>query len=450
MTSVLLPLYVMAFPPSNRKGDSPLFALSLEKGDSPHFSILGLKNSELMDIVECALSPMFAESDNSTEQKTVLKGDVILPDRILSKGVVEMTGGRITDVYAQSDRTWDGRSFFLDYSNHYISPGFIDLHVHGALGRDFMDADMESFNIIGGHLARTGVTAFLATTLSAPFESILKVIHAVKKSPAFPLVSKPLGVHIEGPFLNIEHCGAQNANFIKEITEEDIQLLIEATKGLKAIVTIAPEVKANMRFIETLKKNGIVVSIGHSGATYEQTLAGIKAGISHATHFFNAMPEFRHREPGVVGAILESENITVELICDGIHVHPASIRLVLERKGLENVCLITDSILAAGLGDGDYVLGKLNITVKGDETRLKDGSSLAGSVLTLNKAVKNVLDWTDLSIVQVVQMASLNPARVLGLHKDMGSIEKGKFANLTVYDKDFQIIQTYVYGKPVI
>jgi N-acetylglucosamine-6-phosphate deacetylase len=403
-----------------------------------------------MDIVKDNKKRNLMEDGNATAQKTILKGDIILPDRVLSKGVVEITDNRITNIYVQSERTWDGRSYFLDYGGHYISPGFIDLHVHGALGRDFMDADMESFNIIGGHMVRTGVTSFLATTLSAPFVSILKVIDTVKRSPVFPLVSKPLGVHVEGPFLNADESGAQNAEFIKEITEEDIQLLIEATQGLKAIVTLAPEVKNNMRFIQSLRENGIVVSVGHSGATYEQTLAGIKAGISHATHFFNAMPEFRHREPGIVGAILESENITVELICDGIHVHPASIRLVLERKGLDNICLITDSILATGLGDGDYVLGKLNITVKGDETRLKDGSSLAGSVLTLNKAVKNVLDWTDLSISQVVRMASLNPARVLGLDNDMGSIEKGKIANLTVYDKDFQIEQTYVYGKPVI
>lgn len=384
------------------------------------------------------------------EQKTVLKGDIVLPDRVLSKGVVEIAGDRITDIYAQSDRTWDGRSYFIDYGSHYISPGFIDLHVHGALGRDFMDADMESFNIIGGHLARTGVTSFLATTLSAPFPSILNVIDVVKESPVYPLVSKPLGVHVEGPFLNVEECGAQNAKFIKEINEEDLQLLIDATQGLKTIITLAPEVKNNMRFIKTLRENGIVVSIGHSRASYEQTLEGIKAGISHATHFFNAMPEFHHREPGVVGAILESETVTVEIVCDGIHVHPASVRLVCERKGIENVCLITDSILAAGLGNGDYVLGKLHITVKGDETRLKDGSSLAGSVLTMNKAVKNILEWTELSLEEAVQMASLNPARVLGLHKDLGSVEKGKYANLTVFDKSFQVKQTYVYGKPVI
>ena len=393
---------------------------------------------------------MFTEGGDSSKQKTILKGDIILPDRVLSKGVVEITGDRITDIYAQSDRIWDGRDYFIDYSNHYISPGFIDLHIHGALGRDFMDADMESFNIIGGHLARTGITSFLATTLSAPFQSILDVIDTVKKSPAYPLVSKPLGVHIEGPFLNVEECGAQNAKFIKEITEDDLRLLIEATQGLKVIVTLAPEVKNNMRFIKTLRKNGIVVSVGHSSASYEQTLQGIKAGISHATHFFNAMAEFHHREPGIVGAVLESEEVTVEIICDGIHVHPASVRLVLERKGITKVCLITDSILAAGLGDGDYVLGKLNITVKGDETRLSDGSSLAGSVLTMNRAVKNILDWTDLSLNEAVSMASLNPARVLGLHKDIGSIEKGKLANLTVFDKDFQIKQTYVYGKPVI
>lgn len=393
---------------------------------------------------------MHTESGDPTAQKTVIKGEVILPDRVLSKGVVEITGEKITDIYARSDRMWDGQSYFLDYSDHYISPGFIDLHIHGALGRDFMDADMESFNIIGGHLARAGVSGYLATTLSSPFPSILKVIDSVKRSPIFPLVSKPLGVHIEGPFLNVKWCGAQNANFIRGIAEEDIRSLTEATQGLKTIVTIAPEVENNMRFIHKLRENGIIVAIGHSDATYEQTLEAIRAGISHATHFFNAIPEFHHRDPGIVGAVLESEDVTVELICDGIHVHPASVRLVLDRKGPVNICLITDSILAAGLGDGDYILGDLDITVKGEETRLRDGSSLAGSVLTLNKAVKNVLEWTDLSINQVVQMASLNPARVLGLDKDMGSIEKGKCANLTVYDKDFQIKQTYVYGKPVI
>lgn len=393
---------------------------------------------------------MFTESGDPTAQKTIIKGEVILPDRVLSKGVVEITGEKITDIYAQSDRTWDGQSYFLDYSDHYISPGFIDLHIHGALGRDFMDADMESFNIIGGHLARAGVSGYLATTLSSPFPSIFKVIETVKKSPIYPLVSKPLGVYIEGPFLSVKQCGAQNATFIRGIAEEDIRSLIEAIQGLKTIVTIAPEVENNMRFIHKLRENGIIVAIGHSEATYEQTLEAIRAGISHATHFFNAIPEFRHRDPGIVGAVLESEDVTVELICDGIHVHPTSIRLVLDLKGPENICLITDSILAAGLGDGDYILGDLDITVTGDETRLRDGSSLAGSVLTLNKAVKNVLEWTDLSINQVVQMASLNPARVLGLDKDMGSIEKGKCANLTVYDKDFQIKQTYVYGKPVI
>ena len=393
---------------------------------------------------------MFTESGDPTAQKTVIRGDVILPDRVLSKGVVEITGEKITDIYAQSDRTWDGQSYFLDYSDHYISPGFIDLHIHGALGRDFMDADMESFNIIGGHLARAGVSGYLATTLSSPFPAILKVIDSVKRSPIFPLVSKPLGVHIEGPFLNVKQCGAQNANFIRGIAEEDIRSLTEATQGLKIVMTIAPEVENNMRFIHKLRENGIIVAIGHSEATYEQTLEGIRAGISHATHFFNAIPEFHHRDPGIVGAVLESEDVTVELICDGIHVHPASVRLVLGMKRPENICLITDSILAAGLGDGDYILGDVDITVKGEETRLRDGSSLAGSVLTLNKAVKNVLEWTDLSINQVVQMASLNPARVLGLDKDMGSIEKGKYANLTVYDKDFQIKQTYVYGKPVI
>jgi N-acetylglucosamine-6-phosphate deacetylase len=392
---------------------------------------------------------MFTESGDPAVQKTVIKGEVILPDRVLSKGVVEITGEKITDIYAQSDRTWDGQSYFLDYSDHYISPGFIDLHIHGALGRDFMDADMESFNIIGGHLARAGVSGYLATTLSSPFPAILKVIDSVKRSPIFPLVSKPLGVHIEGPFLNVKRCGAQNADFIRGIAEEDIRSLTEATQGLKTVMTIAPEVENNMRFIHKLRENGIIVAIGHSEATYEQTLEAIRAGISHATHFFNAIPEFHHRDPGIVGAVLESEDVTVELICDGIHVHPASVRLVLGMKRPENICLITDSILAAGLGDGDYILGDVEITATGDETFLRHSRVLAGSVLTMNRALKNICDWTDLSLNQAVNMASLNPARVIGMDREMGSITKGKYANLTVFDKDFQVKQTYVLGKPV-
>jgi N-acetylglucosamine-6-phosphate deacetylase len=384
------------------------------------------------------------------EQKTVIKGDVILPDGLLPSGVVEITGDRITDIYAQSDRTWDGQTYFIDYGDHYISPGFIDLHIHGALGRDVMDADMESFNIIGGHLARSGVSGYLATTLSSPFPSILNVIESVRRSPIYPLVSKPLGIHIEGPFLNINQCGAQNADFIKEVTEEDVQLLIEATQGIKTLLTLAPEVNDNMRFIHKLKENGILVAIGHSEATYEQTLEGIRAGITHATHFFNGMPDFHHRNPGVVGAVLESEDITIELICDGIHVHPASVRLILELKKPENICLITDSILAAGLGDGDYILGDLEITSKGYETHLKDSDVLAGSVLTMDLALKNIVEWTDLPLNQVVNMASLNPARVIGIDEELGSITKGKCANVTVFDNDFQVKQTYVLGKPVI
>lgn len=411
---------------------------------------MALKKVRLTDIVRGNLKKINIQDGDPTAQKTIIKGDVILPDRILSKGVVEIEGERISDIYAQSDRTWNGRSYFLDYSNHYISPGFIDLHIHGAHGRDFMDADMESFNIIGGHLARTGVTGFLATTLSSPLVSILKVIDTLKKSQMYPLVSKPLGVHIEGPFLNVKQCGAQNTEFIRGITEEDIQILIEATQRLKTIMTLAPEVKDNMRFIQTLKENGIVVAIGHSDASYAETLEGVRAGISYATHLFNGMPEFHHRDPGVVGAVLESQNVTVELICDGIHVHPSSVRLVLDRKRPESVCLITDSILAAGLGDGDYILGDLEITAKGSETRLRKSNALAGSVLTMNKAVKNVLEWTDLSLCQIVHMASLNPARVIGMDPEMGSITKGKYANLTVFDKNFQIKQTYILGKPVI
>jgi N-acetylglucosamine-6-phosphate deacetylase len=279
---------------------------------------------------------------------------------------------------------------------------------------------------------------------------VVDVVDTVRRAPGYPLVSRPLGVYIEGPFINPRQKGAQNSRFIKTMTERDVEDLAEATHGLKTILTVAPESGQNLKFIPRLHEMGIVVSIGHSEATFEQALAGIADGITHATHLFNAMKRYHHREPGLVGAILESDRVVAEIIADGVHVHPASLNLVLEKKGYEKVCLVSDSVDPAGLGDGEYTLWTDPVEVKGDRVFLRGTRTLAGSVLRMNEAVKNVLEWTGLSISQAVQMASQVPARVLGLGEDLGSIDKGKYANLTVFDREFQIIQSYVYGKPML
>jgi N-acetylglucosamine-6-phosphate deacetylase len=312
-----------------------------------------------------------------------------------------------------------------------------------------MESDIESLNVIGSHLIRTGVTCFLPTTLSSSLEVVRNVVETIKKAPGFPLVSKPLGIYVEGPFLNPRQKGAQDSQNIRKITETDVKILAKFADSITTVVTVAPECGQNLEFIAQLRDLGVIVAIGHSEATYEQALAAIPEGITLATHLFNAMKKFHHREPGLVGAILESDSVVAEIIADGVHVHPSTFNLVLERKGYERICLVSDSVDPAGIGDGSFTLWNSPVDVKNGIVYLQGTKNLAGSVLSLNKAVKNVLEWTNLSINQAVQMASLNPARVLGLDQDMGSIARGKFAHLTVFDRKFEVIQSYVYGKPM-
>lgn len=383
-------------------------------------------------------------------KKTALKGNVILPDKVLYGGVVVIEGERIYGVYPQGHKISEEELNFIDLGDNFVSPGLINLHIHGALGKDIMDCEIESLKQIAFHQARHGVTGFLGTTTTSSSGTILKAVETIRKGAKLQLPSELLGVHIEGPFLNYKRRGAQDPSHVREMSEEEVNLLIKSVLGLKAILSMAPEVRNNMSFIKILKESGIIISIGHSDATYQQALESFKEGISHATHLFNAMSGYHHQEPGVVGAVLDSLEITAEIIADGIHLHPSAIRLVIARKGVEKICLITDSINATGLEDGIYTMGNLEIVVKGDEVRLKESGVLAGSVLTLNRAVKNVIEWTGIAVNQAVYMASLNPARVLGLDKKIGSIQRGKYASFAVFDREFNVVETILRGQPVL
>ncbi len=382
--------------------------------------------------------------------KTALKGNVILPDEVLDGGLVVIEGEKISGVYPSGYNLLEKEVNFLDFEDNFISPGLLDLHLHGALGKDVMDLKIESLKQIAFHQASCGVTGFLGTTTSSSLESILKAVETVKKAVKLQLPSELLGLHIEGPFLSEQKKGAQDPSFIRKITKEEIHLLIQAVSGLKTILSMAPEVGNNMSFIRTLKENGITVSIGHSDATYEQALESFKEGISHATHLFNAMSKFHPREPGVVGAVLDTPEVTAEVIADGVHIHPSALRLALARKARDKICLITDSIKAAGSGDGIYPMGNLEIIVKGNEARLRESGVLAGSVLTLNRAVKNVVEWTDVGVSNGINMASLNPARILNLEEKIGSIHEGKYANLAIFDREFNVVETILRGRSVL
>ncbi|MGB9893585.1 MAG: N-acetylglucosamine-6-phosphate deacetylase [Candidatus Saccharicenans sp.] len=380
---------------------------------------------------------------------TAIKGNLVLPERIVKNGLLVIKDGLIEEIKeAAADLNLLSEEIH-DYSGYYVSPGLVDVHLHGALGKEVMDGEIESLRKISEHQAACGVTAFFPTTLTAPLEVILKAIEAVKEAISSDLPSEIAGIHLEGPYVSLKRKGAQDPKYIREIRDSDLRQLQMALAGIKTLITLAPEVGQNLSFIQKMVEMGWVVSIGHTDATYEEALKAISAGANHATHLFNAWREFHHREPGGIGAMLDEDRVFVELISDGIHVHPSFIRLAIFRKGPKRVCLITDSLMAAGLPDGIYNWGEMQIVLKGNEVRLKDSGVLAGSVLHLNQGLKNVQQWTGLPLPEVIRMASLTPAESVGLDHLMGSLERGKLANLAVFDSDFGTVATYLRGKKV-
>jgi len=379
-------------------------------------------------------------------KRKVIRGHLVLADEVLEGGAVIVEGERIVGVLTP-DKSLVEEGEVFDYGDHFIAPGLIDIHLHGAMGRDVMDGTAASLGEIAAHQARCGVTGFVPTTLAAPLAAILAAVECIRASARGRTGAEILGAYLEAPFLSVKKKGAQNPEFIRPIQAGDIRLLAEAVQSLRAIVTVAPEVGANLSFITGLKEKGWVVSIGHSEATYEQAMMSFEKGITQATHLYNAMSGFIPREPGVIGAVLDSPGVTAEIIADGIHVHPAALRLAVRQKGVDRICLITDSMNASGLGDGDFQVGGLDVAVKDGEARLKDSGALAGSVLTMNRAVRNIIRWTGMPVSAVVRMASLTPARVVGRDGEMGSIEVSKLANLAVFDQDFNAVATILRGR---
>jgi N-acetylglucosamine-6-phosphate deacetylase len=338
-----------------------------------------------------------------------------------------------------------GKLDLIDAMGNYVSSGFIDLHIHGSGGKDTMDGNLEDLRIISKVIVKNGVTAFLPTTMTMSKEKIYKALDTIKEGMKQDLGgAKVLGAHMEGPFINSKYKGAQNENYIVEPDYNFIKGYEEVIK----IITLAPEKDVNFEFIKLIKdKTDIVLSIGHSDATYEEAMEAIRRGVSHATHLFNAMTPFNHRNPGIVGAAFNS-NINCELIADKIHVHPEIFQTVIKIKGTDKLILITDSMRAGCLKEGISDLGGQKVIVKNNSARLEDGT-LAGSILTLNKALENLVKCTSLEIYEVVAMVTLNAAKDIGISDKKGSLELGKDADITIFDENFDIKQTIVEGKTV-
>jgi len=328
-----------------------------------------------------------------------------------------------------------------------ICPGLIDLHIHGCNGYDVMDGDYESLSGISTYLASTGTTGFLATTVTAARTDIIKALRAVKECKERGTEgAKLIGVHLEGPFINILQKGAQNPDCIRNPHLGEFMDYIHLLEDDFKLITLAPELDAENHIIRTAKQWGITVSAGHSCCSYEAAINAIDAGVTHGAHLFNAMNALHHREPGLVGALLTDSRVTTEVIADGIHVHPSIIRLVLAAKGMDKTVLVTDCIRAGNLPDGNYNSGGLAIEVSKGIARTKDGN-LAGSTLSMIRAVENVVKLCDIPLEQAVHLASRNPANVIGLGSRKGTIEVGMDADITVISEDFDVLLTVVEGK---
>ena len=374
--------------------------------------------------------------------KGIKNGKIITENEILDDKVL-LFDERIIEI-TDLEEVEEDNIELINAENNYISPGFIDLHIHGAKGYDTMDGDEESLSTISNVISKKGVTSFLPTTMTMDQNSTHQSLDVIKEFMKKDVKgAKVLGAHLEGPFINQEYKGAQNDNYIQEPNYNFIKDYIDVVK----MITLAPEVNNGYEFIDKVKDKDIVLSIGHSNAKYDEALTAIDKGISHATHMFNAMSSFHHRNPGVVGAVFNTD-ITCDLIADKIHVHPDNFDLLLDIKGQNKVNLITDSMRAGCMKNGIYELGGQKVTVENGSARLDDGT-LAGSILTLNKAVRNFAEHSNLELIDVIKLATLNAASVLDIDDVKGSIKEGKDADITIFDDQLDVKTTIVEGEVV-
>jgi N-acetylglucosamine-6-phosphate deacetylase len=369
-------------------------------------------------------------------------GRVVTPDGVLSDAWVSISDGRIAEVSAARP---DSDTPIVDLQGAWLLPGYIDLHMHGGGGHNVSESLQAMEDAVAFHRTH-GTTATLVSLVTAPEQALSEQLdwaaELVRRGPSRR--GHVLGSHLEGPFLSERRCGAQNEAHMLAPDPALLERLRAIAGDSLRMVTLAPELPGALALIETLSKAGVIAAMGHSDATYEQALEGIRAGANHATHLFNAMPPMLHRDPGLVGAALDS-GITCELINDGRHVHPAIIRLVFEL--IDYPALVTDAIDAAGAGDGRFELGGQDVVVVAGEARLAATGSLSGSTLTMDQALRNAVKTCGLSVERASAAASAVPARALGLEQERGSIAPGMSADLVVLDDDLLITGVMATGS---
>lgn len=372
------------------------------------------------------------------------------PSEIIESPVVLIDDGAIHSLGPQSSLEVPAAVQHLDFPNLVIAPGFIDIHIHGGAGHDVMQDDPSGRIAFEKALAKHGVTSYLPTTVTAPMERILGAVDRLGNIISAEDVehahvgARPLGIHLEGPFISPEKCGVHPPEHLIAPTIDLFEQILDASGGTLKMMTIAPELPGAAEVITHARERGVLTSIGHSNATFEEAGNGIAAGAASATHTFNAMRTLDHREPGILGAVLSDDRVMADIIADGVHVAPAIVEIFLKTKGVERAVLITDAISATGMPDGTYQLGPFQVRVRGDRAELQ--GRLAGSVLTLERAVRNVMSFANWSLQQSVTLATRNPARLIGAD-GKGTLAVGADADLVLLSIEGEVAHTMIGGQ---
>lgn len=376
----------------------------------------------------------------------ITNATIYTPTQRIERGAVLVDGDRIAAVGPADQVLCPPDAQVIDADGLLLTPGFIELQFNGGFGQDFTD-DPTAIWPVAAQLPQHGVTAFLPTIITAPLEKSAAGQRVVTEGrPAGFRGATPLGLHIEGPFLNPAKKGAHNPNYLRLATLEAVANWSPAT-GVR-LVTLAPELPGALEVIEALSSRGVLISAGHSAATYDEALAGFDAGVRYGTHLFNAMPSLMPRDPGLVGALLTDDRPTVGLIADGVHTHPAMIKLVWQALGPRRLNLVTDAMAALGMPPGSYLLGDYEVIVDGTCCRLASGS-LAGSILAMDQALRNLVSLTGCPLEDALQTITTTPARAIGLDHERGQIAPSYVADLVLLSLDLHVRGTVVGGELV-
>lgn len=369
---------------------------------------------------------------------------------MLDRPVVVVDDGRITSIHSREAGEVPGAGRLLDFPGATLAPAFLDVHTHGAAGHDVMEATPEALRTICSFLASHGTGSFLATTVTAPLDATLRSLSGLAKllgQRADANQARPLGIHLEGPFISHGKRGAHPTEFLLAPDLAVFDRLYEAAEGYIRLMTLAPELPGAAELAAHATARDVRVSLGHSNATAAETRASIDAGAVSATHTFNAMRPLDHREPGILGTVLTCDSLFAELICDGVHTAPELVKLWWRAKGPERAILVTDAMSATGMPDGDYLLGELTVQVK--DGRAMTSGVLAGSVLTLDRALSNFVEFTGATVKEGLRLVTTNPAAMTGLGAQAGSLAVGEAADLVVVDSLGRLTASILSGQVV-